>query len=148
MNAGRRSIFLQTTHRINLVLEEHFGLCSIFFIGLLLAAAIAGDLRNKMWVDELFTLAVANQENAKEIVKATLEGCDGAPPLYAIVVHETLRWVHPEQLAVRLPATLGFCGMLLCLLAFCRRRLPAVYAFVAAAVACYGCLCYATEGRG
>ena len=52
-----------------------------------------------------------------------------------------------EALALRLPATLGYCAMVLCLMAFCRRRLPAVYSFVATLFACDALLFYSTEGR-
>ena len=53
-----------------------------------------------------------------------------------------------EAAAVRLPSSLGYCGMILCLLAFCRQRLSAVYAWNAALLACNACLEYSTEGRG
>jgi hypothetical protein len=99
-----------------------------------------------MWIDELYTLHTARQASIGEIVKATMEGGD-APPLYPIPVHAILPWVRHEALAVRLPSTLGFCGMVLCLLGFCRRRLPAAYSFTVALLACYECLYYASEGR-
>ena len=65
-----------------------------------------------------------------------------------MIVAQTLPVVKPEALALRLPATLGYCAMVLCLMAFCRRRLPAVYAFVAALFACDALLFNSTEGRG
>lgn len=143
-----RSVFLRVADEIDAVLERRFWLCAALFTVLFLACSIARDLRNMMWVDELYTFHMAQQASPGEIVKATLEGCDGAPPLYPIMVHAILPWVGNEALAVRLPATLGYCGMLLCLLAFCRGRLPAVYAWVAALIAGYSCLAYSTEGRG
>jgi hypothetical protein len=127
-------------------LERHFWCWVAFFVVLLLACSIAIDLREKMWNDELFTLAMAQQGGPAEIVKAAAEGWDTAP-LYAIIVRWLLPIVKHEALAARLPATLGYCGMILCLLAFCHRRLPAVYAFVAALLACDACLFYATDGR-
>ena len=105
------------------------------------------DLKTRMWVDEIYTLYMSQQSSPGEIVKATMEGCDAAPPLYSIIVHAIPPWVRPEALAVRLPATLGYCGMVLFLLAFCRRRLPAVYSLVAALLACNAFLRYSTEGR-
>ena len=114
---------------------------------LLLACAAVRCVRDKMWIDELYTLHMSQQASPGEIVKATLEGCDGAAPLYAMIVHAILPWAPQEALAVRLPSALGFCGMVLCLLAFCRRRLPALYSLVAALIACNACLEYSTEGR-
>ena len=68
-------------------------------------------------------------------------------PLYGILVRSILPIVRSDQLAVRLPATLGYCGMALCLAAFCRRRLPAVYALIVSLLVCDTCLYYSTEGR-
>jgi hypothetical protein len=129
------------------ILESHFKVISAFFITVLLLCAINIDFHKKMWVDELYTLHMALQPSLGEIVKATLEGCDGQPPLYAMIVHSILPWVQSEPLAVRLPSSLGFCLMASCLLAFCRRRLPALYSFIAALLLCNASLYYATEGR-
>ena len=127
-------------------LERDFWRWTALFVVLLLACSIAIDLREKMWNDELFTLQMAQQGGPAEIVKAAAEGWDTAP-LYAIIVRSLLPIVKDDALAIRLPATLGYCGMILCLLAFFHRRLPAVYAFVAALLACDACLFYATDGR-
>jgi len=143
-----RSVFFRIPEEINLTLERHFWFVALVLVFLLLAAGIVQDVRKKMWIDELYTFYMSHQANPTEIVRATLEGCDGAPPLYAIMVHAILPWVPREELTVRLPATLGYCGMVLCLIAFCRPRLPAVYSLMAAALACYGALDYLTEGRG
>ncbi len=133
--------------KINASLEQHFWRWASAFLLVFLICSIARDIRSKMWIDELFTLYVAKQANITEIIKAIKEGCDGSPPLYAIIVHSLFRVIRNEALAVRLPSTLGFCGMILCLFAFCRRRLPAAYSFIATLIPCYVCLYYATEGR-
>jgi hypothetical protein len=90
---------------------------------------------------------IARQPGPGAIIEATIEGADGIPPLYSIVVNALLRVIQPEALAVRLPATIGFAIMVVCVLAFCRRRLPAIYAFCAVLLACNGSLYYASEGR-
>ena len=61
--------------------------------------------------------------------------------------HACLPIVRPDALAVRLPSTLGFIGMLGCIMVFCHRRMPARYAFLAALFAATACGFYATEGR-
>lgn len=144
---SNRSVFARAADEIAFALEKHFRLCAALLVMLLLVCAVVRGLRDKMWIDELYTLHMSRQASPGEIVKATLEGCDGAPPLYAMVVHSILPWVGREALAVRLPSSLGFCGMVLCLLAFCRRRLPALYSLVAVLLACNACLEYSTEGR-
>jgi hypothetical protein len=142
-----RSVFPRVADEINFALEKHFRLCAALLVMLLLVCAVVRDVREKMWIDELYTLHMAQQASLGEIVKATLEGCDGAAPLYAMVVHLILPWVRPEALPVRLPSSLGFCGMVFCLLAFCRRRLPALYSLVAVLLVCNACLGYSIEGR-
>ncbi|MGO9303380.1 MAG: hypothetical protein ACLP3R_06705 [Candidatus Korobacteraceae bacterium] len=142
-----RPVFLRVSDEINAALERHFRLWAVLFVVLFLACAIAKDVRTPMWTDELFTLHISQQSGAAEIVKATLDGSDGAPPLYAMIVSAILPVVRNEALAVRLPATLGYCGMIICLLAFCRRRLPAAYSMAAALLACDACLVYSIEGR-
>jgi hypothetical protein len=133
--------------RIGVVIDRHFALCTALLVLIFLAYSIAFDLQKKMWVDELYTLRMAQQPSLTEIVRATLDGSDGAPPLYAMMVHAILPSIPSDALAVRLPSSLGFCGALICLLVFCRRRLPALYAFVAVALFANAALPYATEGR-
>jgi hypothetical protein len=127
--------------------KRHFRLWSVLFVVLFLACSIVKDVRTPMWADELLTLYMSQQAGTAEIVRATREGSDNAAPLYAMIVRAILPVVGHQAAAVRLPATLGYCGMLICLLAFCRRRLPAVYALAAALLACDATLKYATEGR-
>jgi Dolichyl-phosphate-mannose-protein mannosyltransferase len=142
-----RSVFLRVSDKINAALERHFWFWAVLFVVLFLASAIVKDIRTPMWIDELLTLHMSQQADAAEIVKATLDGADGAPPLYAMIVSAILPVVRNEALAVRLPSTLGYCGMVICLLAFCRRRLPAAYSMAAALLACYVCRYYSSEGR-
>lgn len=143
----RRLLLVRSIAKIDASLEQHFWHWALALLLLLLACSVANDIRAKMWFDELLTLHVAEQPSFGEIVKAIREGCDGSPPLYAAMVHSILPVVRYDALAARLPATLGYCGMLLCTLAFCRRRLPAAYAFIAALLVYYVCFRYATEGR-
>jgi Dolichyl-phosphate-mannose-protein mannosyltransferase len=144
---SNRSLLLRA-EAINSAVEKHFRLYAALFLALFLACAIARDVRTPLWTDEFFTLYMAQQTGVGEIVKATLEGSDGAPPLYSMMVKAILPVVRHQALAVRLPATLGYCGMLVCLLWFCRRRLPAAYSLAAALLTCEACLEYSTEGRG
>jgi uncharacterized membrane protein len=100
-----------------------------------------------MWYDELFTLYVARQGSPSAVVRAALDGVDATPPLYATIVSCLLPMVRHDALAVRLASTLGFVAMLGCIMAFCHRRMPARYAFLAALFAATACGFYATEGR-
>lgn len=142
-----RFLLLRLATGINGSLERHFWRWASVFLALIFACSIAKDLRLKLWNDELLTLYVAKQPDTAEIVKAIAEGCDGAPPLYAMMTHAILPLIRHDALAVRLPATIGFGCFLLCLLVFARRRLPAAHSLLASLLACNACLYYATEGR-
>jgi hypothetical protein len=124
-------------------LEKHFWWWATGFTLLFLAASIVRDLRTTLWFDELFTLHLAKLASPQEIIAFN----DASPPLYPIIVHWLLPIVGNEALALRLPATLGYCAMLLCLWAFCRRRLPAAFAFAASLLTFERGLYFATEGR-
>jgi hypothetical protein len=141
------SVIRRATNRISAFLDRHFKLCTALLILVLCAWAIHVDLRQKMWVDELYTLHMSEQPTLADIVHATIEGADGAPPLYSMLVHCIRPWISSDSLAVCLPSTLGFLGMIVCLLAFCRRRLAAIYAFIAALVLFNSAIFYLTEGR-
>jgi hypothetical protein len=139
---------IRIAEKVNTSLERHFWRWVVLFMVPFLACLIVIDIGAKMWTDELFTLYIAQQASPAEIVKSIKEGCDGAPPLYPIIVHWILPLFKNDALAIRLPSTIGFSVMIICLLAFCRRRLPAAYSIIATLFACDACLYYSTEGRG
>jgi hypothetical protein len=128
-------------------LDRRFWLCAALFLANVLLCGLVADVRKKLWHDELATLQIAQQPGPAESVKASMEGCDNAPPLYSLTVQRILPLVRNDALAVRLPATLGYCGMILCLLLLCRRRFTAVYAWVATLMAANAAFWTLTEGR-
>ena len=130
------------------LIHRHYFLIGSILVLLMAAGFIARDARDKMWMDELFTLLMGGQPNFAEIVHASMDGVDTAPPLYSTIVHSVLPWVRNEALAVRLTSTLGFGAMALCLLIFCSRFLPRAFALTAVIVTCDAARYYATEGRG
>ena len=117
------------------------------FLALFGACSMLTDVRMKMWNDEIITLYVAQQGSPGEIVAATKDGMDATPPLYPILVSTILPGARPDALAVRLPSTLGFAGMLACVLLFCRRRMPGSYALIGGLLVAITAGFYATEGR-
>lgn len=134
-------------NRIDLILDRHFWKWASVIVAISLLFSIYLDVHLKMWVDEFYTLLIAKQANVHELVKAISEGCDGQPPLYSILVHYILHWIHQDALAARLLSTIGYYFMPLCVAAFCRRRMPATYALCAELIAIYVPWYYATEGR-
>jgi hypothetical protein len=131
------------TDKINASLDVHFWRWAALFTILFLACSIERGLRTKLWSDELYTIYMAKLASAGDIIALN----DASPPLYPIIAHWLLPIIGNDALAVRLPTTLGYCAMILGVLAFCRRRLPAAFAFGAALLACERTVFYATEGR-
>jgi hypothetical protein len=131
------------TDKINASLEKHFWRWASLFTIIFLVCSIARDLRTRLWFDELFTLYLAKLGSPQEIVSFN----DLSPPLYPIIVHWLLPMIGNDALALRLPATLGYCAMIVCLWGFCRHRLPAAFGFAASLLTFERGLYYATEGR-
>jgi hypothetical protein len=127
--------------------DRHFWRCAVVFVLAFLTCGVVTDVRMKMWNDEIFTLYVAQQGSPAAILRGVHDGMDATPPLYPVLVSSILPLVWNDGLAVRLLSTLGFGAMLVFVLAFCRRRLPTAYAFIAALLAVVSCAFYATEGR-
>jgi hypothetical protein len=128
---------------IDASLTKHFWRWAALFTLVFLACSIARDLRTTLWFDELFTLYLAKLPGPEDIIGYN----DVSPPLYPILAHWLLPIVGNEALAIRLPATLGYCAMMVCLWAFCRHRLPAAFAFAASLLTFERGLYFATEGR-
>jgi len=143
----RRSVSFLSAEYVNSAVELRFWRYAAVLLLVVFACSMVQDLRLKMWNDELFTLYVARQGSPIAIVTAIKDGMDGTPPLYPVIVSAALPIARDDALAVRLPSTLGFVAMLYFILVFCRRRMPAIYALIAALVAAIACGFYATEGR-
>jgi hypothetical protein len=127
--------------------EKCYWAVGSILIGVAFVYLLYKDLRLRLWADEIATLYMAKLGSVSGIIGATLDGDDPAPPLYSVICHLLLP-IAPEPLAVRLPSTTGLCVMAAGILAFLRRRLPALYAFVAVLFAYRLAFDYGTEGRG
>jgi hypothetical protein len=91
----------------------------------------ASESRRPMWEDELFTYYIATQSTAREAIQATLEGCDNAPPLYALITRPLLNLLPTPAFALRLPSVFGSLLMGACVFSLSRRRVSPVYAIAA-----------------
>ena len=143
LSRGSRFGLVKLADRISASLEKHYWRWVFVFTLIFFAVSIVRDLRATLWFDELFTLYLAKLGSAQEIIAFN----DASPPLYPIIVHWLLPIIGNDALALRLPATLGYCAMMVCLWAFCRRRLPAAFAFAATLLTFERGLYFATEGR-
>src|ERR1700760_3412096 len=105
---ANKSFFRYSCDAINRSLEQYECRWLFLLIAVLLACSVANDLHLKLWLDELLTFHMAQQGSSTAIVKATMDGSDGAPPLYAMIVAVTSTTISNQALALRLPSTLGY----------------------------------------
>lgn len=106
------------------------------------------DWAREMWTDEFYSLYISRQPLG-EMWKAILTGADQHPPLFYLLTHYCLAVFGENQFVLRVPATLGFLLMTLCVFRFTLNRLPAVYAFLAMVFPLLtGAVYYGQEGRG
>lgn len=113
----------------------------------LFIAALTRDMRLPLWTDELLTLFMSQQPTVSDLFTAIREGADGQPPLYDLIVRGLRPVLVTDSLRVRLPSTIGFFLMCVCVFVFVRKRLPALYAMLAALVAVRLAWPYSFEGR-
>ena len=128
-------------------LERHSFKCVSVLLVIFMAVAALKAARTFLWFDEIVTFLVAQQPSPAQVIRAIREGCDVAPPLYALLVKSVQSVVGPGELATRLPSLVGFCTMCLCVFVFARRRMSPVYAMLAMLVAMSGAIRYVAEGR-
>lgn len=143
-----RARLTTAAHILDGTLDRHASAWAALFVALTFAGAVVVDLRARMWIDELLTLHVAQLGGLGGAIEAALKGADGIPPLYSTLASALLPVVGHEALAVRLPSTLGFCVMVLCLVSWCRRQgLSGVFAWIAPLLTATATLYYASDGR-
>ena len=97
------------------------------FTGIYVAFTVLGSLAKPMWLDELYTFYVSRVPGWKERLPL---GADIPPAFYGLT-NACIRLFGGNSFAVRLPETLGFLLMCVCVFVFVRRRCRAIYAFLA-----------------
>jgi Dolichyl-phosphate-mannose-protein mannosyltransferase len=96
------------------------------------AVSIDKDLHQNFTCDELFTYYGCKASGLSELYGLlSTGGFDASPPLYDVAVWQIQRVINNDHLALRLPASLGFTVMCLCLYGITRRRCSAPYAALA-----------------
>jgi hypothetical protein len=103
-----------------------------------------------LWYDEVCTVVMSRQPSMASVWRALERGADSQPPPF-YPVERFARWLIPnDPLAFRLPSILGFCGVVVCLFIFVRRRNGTGCALLCAALPLLSALYafYAIEARG
>ncbi len=143
----RKSGTFRLAERVSSILTTHPWRCLWIFVGLLFLISVGRAVRTMMWIDELYTFYIVQQPTASDVISAVREGCDGAPPLYALIVRMLTPIFGTGAWVLRMPSTIGFCGMCVFVFAFAYRRLPGIYAALATLIACASTVSYAWEAR-
>ena len=117
------------------------------FVAFVLSAAILISPNKSFWIDEIYTVCIAEQPSVADMLAAIREGCDQQPPLYALIVHATSPLITDRHLNVRLPSAVGIGLMCFCLFYYMRRYVSGIYAFMTVLMTYNLVSEYAIEGR-
>lgn len=71
-----------------------------------------------LWNDELYTLYIARLPTLGDVWAALSTGAEQTPPFFYVVTRASLALLGQSELALRLPAVVGFWAMALCLYRF------------------------------
>jgi hypothetical protein len=108
---------------------KYFYLYGLLILFLKIATQRAGS--RAFWYDELFTFYMSHLPSMRTIWAGLRQGADLNPPLLYVATRAAFRLFGDGPVATRLPATIGFLVMSVCLFRFVSRRSNAVYGFVA-----------------
>ena len=92
-----------------------------------------------LWLDELITLHIARLSGPKAIWRALWRGVDPNPPLSHLLVHYARLMFGEHEVALRMPAMIGYWIGMLALFLYLKRRLPGTWAIA-------GCVWLMTMG--
>jgi hypothetical protein len=105
-------------------------------MALLVAYSVVRGIRTAtvrpFWFDELYTLTIAGQPTLRDLWSVWKRGIDAVPPLFFLIERLTLTLPVGREVALRLPSIMAFCGTLVCVFAYVRRRSGELVAFVCA----------------
>jgi 4-amino-4-deoxy-L-arabinose transferase-like glycosyltransferase len=86
------------------------------------AATLVLARRKLMWNDELYTYYVAMLPSMHDVWSALMAKGEQTPPFFYLVTRAALRLFGVNNVSIRLPEMLAFCGMSACLFVAVRRR--------------------------
>jgi hypothetical protein len=83
-----------------------------------------------LWLDELITLHIARLSGPAAIWQALWRGADPNPPLSHLLVHYSRLLFGEHEVALRMPAMIGYWLGMLALFIYLKRRVPGTWAVV------------------
>ena len=112
-------------------LEASPGLYLVVFTLIYALGMIANNSRRSLWIDELFTSYLADLPSITQIWPLIEKGIELNPPLPFWLTWMIHHSIGQGEILTRLPATIGFWAMCICLFYFVRRRSDALHGFLA-----------------
>lgn len=101
-----------------------------------------------LWLDELITLHIARLAGPAAIWSALARGADPNPPITHLLVHYSRALFGEHELALRLPAIVGYWVGLLALFLYFLRLLPVIWALAGTVMSmCMASFEYSYESR-
>lgn len=130
--------------RIDAASGTAFGWLSVLY----LISVIGLSSHKLLWLDELITLHIARAGGPAAIWGELARGADPNPPLTHLLVYLCRAIFGEQELAIRLPAMLGFWVGMLSLFQYLRRRIPGTWAIGGVMLSMtMGAFEYSYEGR-
>ena len=128
---------------------NRFPRTALLVLTLFYSVAVASLSSMKLlWLDEFITLHIARLSTVHAIWRALSTGADPNPPMTHVLVHYSRLFFGEHELALRLPAAVGYWAGSMALFYFLRRRVPVEWA-LAGVVMCMsmGAFDYSYESR-
>jgi 4-amino-4-deoxy-L-arabinose transferase-like glycosyltransferase len=122
--------FEQDARKIATALERHRYLV-LALLTIVYAFGAGRHAANKpLWYDEIITVISASAPDVAGTWRAA-QATDASPPLLHLLTHFSMQWFGSSEVAIRLPAIVGFWIFCLCLFQFVRRRAGIYFGFAA-----------------
>ncbi len=119
---------LRGLQRATAAIDNNPGPAIVVLTAFYAGGVVALSSMKLMWLDEFITLHIAQLGSVSAIWHALARGADPNPPLTHLLVLACLRIFGVHELALRLPAMVGYWIGMLALYLFLQRRLSATWA--------------------
>src|SRR5580700_10432690 len=97
---------------------------------LFLPLTLLWSSRRPLWYDEVYTTYLSRVPTLPDVWRVLAQGADLQPPLIFVATRFAQSLFGQAEWAVRLPSTLGFLLMGVCLMYFVARRTSALWGFI------------------
>src|SRR4051794_29976664 len=122
---------LRAAYSALLAVERRWPYVLAMLVLVFLAVTVLLDSKRPFSNDELFTFYISQQHTLHDVWNTLLTGAEQLPLFFFVIVRTFTGLLGANATALRLPETLGFLLMNVCIFLFVRRRVPASYGLMA-----------------